>query len=150
MWKVQSLHMEVEGHPYYQRQGIPRLGQEISINKPCYFFTNLLLKAQTPLSCHFFTNLLFLCLKGVKAACFCHFYGSYIYGTTLNIKLNVFFFPPVNLPCVSLIIRPAKRTKRGKGKFSPPWQHEALQFLIMYYPHHNPLGWIEGFIAETF
>ena len=36
----------------------------------------MLLLYQFTTSCQFFTNLLFLCLKGIKAACFGHFFES--------------------------------------------------------------------------
>lgn len=39
-------------------------------------------------------------------------------------KLNLFFLP-INLPCVTLIIALAKRTKRSRGKFSTHWCRES-------------------------
>ena len=39
-----------------------------------------------------------------------------------SMPTNKIFFSPVNLFCVSLIIRPAKRTQvESEGKFPPPW-----------------------------
>ena len=51
MWKIHTLHLEVEGYPYHQTQGI--WGPEVSVTKPCHFF-NVLLQGQTPF--RFFTN----------------------------------------------------------------------------------------------
>lgn len=55
------------------------LGLRDYANKPCYFFTNLLLPAQTSLSCQFFINLLFLYIKGITTSCFGHFFESQIF-----------------------------------------------------------------------
>ena len=112
LWKEPSLNQKAKRHPDLQRNEVQ--GQEGCINKMCYFFTNLLPQVQTSFSFQFFTNLLFLCLKGVKAAFFSHFFESIFVWTPVHTKL---FLSPVNLPHVHLIIRPAKITKRSKEKF---------------------------------
>lgn len=82
----------------------------------CYFFTNLLPKAQTSSSCQIFTNSLFL-LKGVKAASFGHLEPPILGGSHAH-KIN--FCSPVNLSYINLIIRPTIEPRREEGKFSSP------------------------------
>lgn len=55
------------------RQGIH--GQQGSVNKTCYFFTNW---TQTSLFCKFFSSLLLFCLKDIKSAWFGLFFLSHI------------------------------------------------------------------------
>ena len=54
---------EVERHLYHQTR-------RICVSKPRLFSANLLPQAQVSLSCQLFTNVLFLCLKGMKNACY--------------------------------------------------------------------------------
>ena len=119
MWKVPSLYQEIEKHPYHQRPGLQ--GQEACVNKSCYFFTNLLPQVQTFLSCQLFTNLLFFCLKHIKIFLLLSLIWVSCSMSSHTYKLN---FSPVNPSCVKLIIRPARRMKRGRGNISPPWQVE--------------------------
>ena len=125
LWKELSLYQKAKRHPYLQRWEVQ--GQEGCINKMCYFFTNLLPQVQTSLSFPIVTNLLFLHPKGVKAACFGHLFESMFLWTPVHTKL---FLSPFNLPSVHLIIRPAKITKRSKGKISHPWWQRILKKYI--------------------
>ena len=72
-WK-QEINLQCESYPLCTR------GYR---DKACYFFTNLLPEAQTPLSCQFFTSLLFICLKSIKTACFGHFFRSHMTETSI-------------------------------------------------------------------
>lgn len=125
-------------HPY-QRWGIQ--GQGGCLNKPCYFFTNLLPKAQTSLSCQIFTNLLFL-LKCVKAASFGHLEPPILGGSHAH-KIN--FCSPVNLSYMNLMIRPTIEPRREEGRFSSPpaeWTErcgtEPPAFSLSFRTHTTP------------
>ena len=89
---------------------------------PFYFFTNLLPQAQTLF--RIFTNSATkprvlclvsssetdcLCLKIIKASCF----GYPLSPISMrSLYIQIIFFSPVNISCVNLIIRPAKRTQK--------------------------------------
>ena len=92
MWKVFSLHLKAEGHPYVQRQGI-RAGKPVSTSlvtsvidypKPRPCLDSSLIEHPKPLVFFvlwvslppkFFTNLLLLFLKSIQVAYFGHFLG---------------------------------------------------------------------------
>ena len=76
MWKVPSCTRRGEG---ILPSGCGVQGWAGCVNKPYYLSTKSLLWAQTPLSCQFFKNSLLPCLKGMKAACFGHFFESHIF-----------------------------------------------------------------------
>lgn len=96
-------------HPYHQRMdpGLKSLHKQT-----LYFFSNLLLQAQTPLTCQFFTNILFLCLKGIKTECFGYFFQSHISMSSCTLKKKFSF---LLMSYVILIIRPAKEPSRGSS-----------------------------------
>lgn len=53
---------------------------------------------------------------------------SYLHGATIHIKLNL-FFPPINLPYVSLIIRTAAEPRMKEEKFFLPYSLAAMKEL---------------------
>lgn len=71
------------------------------------------------MSCQFFTDVWFLCLKGIKASCYGHFFESHILKGPLYIK-NQICFRTVNLSNVNLITRPAREPRQEDGKAFPP------------------------------
>lgn len=86
MGKVPSLHQEGESRSYDQRQNLgPRRTWEQT--RSCC--TDLLPQPK-PSPCQSFTDLLFLCLQGIKAACFDHLFEPHITGAPICKKLNVF------------------------------------------------------------
>ena len=67
-----------------------------------------------PLPCQLLTNLLFLCLNGIKAACFGQFFESHIFMSFCTyVQLG---FTPVDLSYVNLTIRPTKEPRREERK----------------------------------
>ena len=49
---------------------------EKTILKLCLHSSLISTQAQVSLFCQFLTNLLFICLEGIKTACFGHFFGT--------------------------------------------------------------------------
>ena len=105
-------------------------GQEAYRNKACYFFNfpaklclDFSLRGTYSLSLlfyQFFTNLLFLCLKRIKVACYCHVIG-YISMWLPCTWLKSIYFSLVNL--CQLYYYSSHKNSRGKeGKISPPQQ----------------------------
>ena len=103
------------------------------INKPWYFFTNLLAQAQMSLSCQFFTNLLFSCLKGTKDACFGHFFESCICMGSYTYKVKFVFFLLICLVSIELLDQP-KNLEGKRGKLFSPYISNTQQnwaFIMM-------------------
>ena len=83
--------------------------KDVETNKFCYV-SNLLPQAKTPLFCQIFTH--FLCLKGIKAAYFGHFFEPHIFGVPVCVKLNSVVFLQLMF-YVNFIVRPAKKNLEG-------------------------------------
>ena len=64
-----------------------------------------------------FTNVLFLYLKGRKATCSGHFLGLMSKGPS---HVPIFFFFPVNVSCIKLIIYWPKEPRRRERNFPLP------------------------------
>ena len=79
------------------------------------FFTSLLPQTPTSLSRQFLSNVLFLCLKGIKAACFGHFFESHISMSSYTHKIVVGFFSCSSVLC-QFNQHASQRTKKGKGE----------------------------------
>lgn len=77
------------------------------MNKSCNFVTKLLIQAQTSLCYQFFTEFLFICLKGIQAACFGLFFEFHISIISHTYKISL---STDNLSYVNLI-RPVKKTR---------------------------------------
>ena len=82
------------------------------------------------MSYQFFKNLLLLCLKGIKAVCFGHFLELHVFRAPVPTKLNL--FSPMSLLNISLIIRPAKESRREVGK-SSPFLYNVCILLVLFY-----------------